>query len=87
MIKKLCVTGVIAASAAGVALLSAPAYADTNAGNSSRNVSSSQSGNNFGNVYSANVSRGLGATSLNNVNSNAVTGTNGSRVFVDDVVD
>ncbi|MET8866954.1 hypothetical protein AB0K18_39250 [Nonomuraea sp. NPDC049421] len=87
MMKKLCVTGVIAATAAGVTLLSAPAYADTNAGNSSRNANSSQSGNNFGNVYNANVSGGRGATSFNNVNGNAVTGTNGSDVVVDDVVD
>ncbi|GAA3680882.1 hypothetical protein GCM10022224_051360 [Nonomuraea antimicrobica] len=86
MMKKLCVTGVIAA-AAGVTLLSVPAYADTNAGNSSHNAHSSQSGNNFGNVVSTNLSGGHGATSVNNVNGNAVIGTNGSDVVVDDVVD
>ncbi|MFG1702252.1 hypothetical protein ACFLIM_03575 [Nonomuraea sp. M3C6] len=85
MMKKLCVTGLIAA-AAGVTLLSAPAYADTNAGNSSTNNDSSQSGNNFGNVVNTNVS-GHGATSVNNVNGNAVTASNGSYVAVDDVVD
>ncbi|MGW0809409.1 hypothetical protein [Nonomuraea sp. NPDC002799] len=85
MMKKLCVTGLVVA-AAGVTLLSAPAYADTNAGNTSDNTNSSQSGNNFGNVYSANAN-GLGATGINNVNGNAVTGTNGSDVVVDDVVD
>ncbi|MEO3872393.1 hypothetical protein ABGB18_26570 [Nonomuraea sp. B12E4] len=85
MMKKLCVTGLIAA-AAGVTLLSTPALADTNAGNSSANSNSSQSGNNFGNVVSTNVN-GYGATGVNNVNGNAVTGTNGSDVVVDDVVD
>ncbi|MEV0384179.1 hypothetical protein [Nonomuraea sp. NPDC050643] len=85
MMKKLCVTGVIAA-AAGLTLLSAPAYADTNAGNSSRNTDSSQSGNNFGNVVNANVN-GHGATGVNNVNGNAVTATNGSDVVTDDLND
>lgn len=85
MMKKLCVTGLIAA-AAGMTLLSAPAQADTNAGNSSSNVDSSQSGNNFGSVVNANVS-GHGATGINNVNGNTVTGTNGSDVVVDDVHD
>ncbi|GAA1627135.1 hypothetical protein GCM10009733_024840 [Nonomuraea maheshkhaliensis] len=85
MMKKLCVTGLIAA-AAGVTLLSAPAQADTNAGNTSSNRGSSQSGNNFGNVVNSNAN-GLGATAINNVNGNAVTGTNGSDVVVDDVVD
>ncbi|SDL88359.1 hypothetical protein [Nonomuraea jiangxiensis] len=85
MMKKLCVTGLVAA-AAGMTLLSAPALADTNAGNSSSNRNSSQSGNNFGNVASLNLN-GYGATGVNNVNGNAVTGTNGSDVVVDDVVD
>ncbi|MGW4795545.1 hypothetical protein [Nonomuraea sp. MG754425] len=82
MMKKLCMTGIVAA-AAGVTLLSAPAYADVNAGNSSSNHHSSQSGNNFGNVFNSNVG-GTGATSINNVNGNTVTGTNGSGVGVDD---
>ncbi|MFC5825632.1 hypothetical protein [Nonomuraea insulae] len=85
MMKKLCVTGLIAA-AAGMTLLSAPALADTNAGNTSSNVDSSQSGNNFGNVANVNVN-GHGATGINNVNGNTVTGTNGSDVVVDDVHD
>lgn len=85
MVKKLCVAGLIAA-AAGAALLPAPAYADTNAGNSSSNKSSVQSGNNFGNVVSANES-GRRATSVNNVNGNAITATNGSGVSIDDVLD
>ncbi|SEF60592.1 hypothetical protein SAMN05444920_101181 [Nonomuraea solani] len=85
MMRKICVTGIIAA-AAGLTLLSAPAYADTNAGNSSSNNDSSQSGNNFGNVVNANVS-GHGATGVNNVNGNTVTATNGSDVVVDDVHD
>ncbi|MEV4176125.1 hypothetical protein [Nonomuraea sp. NPDC049709] len=86
MIKKLCVAGAIVAAAAGVTLMSAPAYADTNAGNSSSNNDSSQSGNNFGNVVNANVS-GHGATGVNNVNGNTVTASNGSDVVVDDVHD
>ncbi|MEV0995475.1 hypothetical protein [Nonomuraea sp. NPDC050202] len=85
MMKRLCMTGVVAA-AASVTLLSAPAYADTNAGNSSSNRDSSQSGNNFGNVFNANVS-GHGATGVNNVNGNTVTATNGSDTVVDDVHD
>ncbi|MGR6922851.1 hypothetical protein ACU635_52090 [[Actinomadura] parvosata] len=84
--KKLCMTGIVAAAAAGVTLLSAPAYADTNAGNSSSNRDSSQSGNNFGNVVNANVN-GAGATGVNNVNGNTVTATNGSDSVVDDVHD
>ncbi|MEQ4718202.1 hypothetical protein ABN273_17595 [Nonomuraea sp. B19D2] len=86
MMKKLCVTGFVAAAATGVALLSAPAYADVNAGNTSSNRESSQSGNNFGNVVSSNRS-GLGATSVNNVNGNAVTATNRGTSRVEDVVE
>ncbi|WP_433439461.1 hypothetical protein [Nonomuraea sp. CA-141351] len=86
MMKKLCATGLIAAAVTGVTLLSAPAYADVNAGNTSANRGSSQSGNNFGNVVSSNRS-GLAATSINNVNGNAVTATNRGTVSVDDVVD
>ena len=86
MMKKLCAAGLIAAAAAGVTLLSAPAYADTNAGNSSSNNDASQSGNNFGNVLNANVN-GQGSTGDNSVNSNSITGTTGSDVFVDDVHD
>ncbi|MFG2078315.1 hypothetical protein SAMN05421874_101661 [Nonomuraea maritima] len=86
MMKKLCVTGVITAAAAGMTLLATPSYADVNAGNTSSNRASSQSGNNFGNVRIANVS-GRSATSVANVNGNAVVGTSGSDVNVDDVVD
>jgi hypothetical protein len=77
MMKKLCVTTGIVAAAAGLTLLSAPAYADTNAGNSSSNTDTSQSGNNFGNIANSNVS-GSDTTSVNNVNGNAVTATDGS---------
>ncbi|MFI6734364.1 hypothetical protein ACIBI9_15650 [Nonomuraea sp. NPDC050451] len=86
MVKKLCVTGLVAAAAAGVTLLAAPAYADVNAGNSSSNRGSSQSGNNFGNVVNSNVS-GRAATSVNNVNGNAVTATNRGAVGIEDVVE
>ncbi|RVX37992.1 hypothetical protein EDD27_0282 [Nonomuraea polychroma] len=82
MVKKLCVTGLIA----GAALLPATAYADVNAGNSSSNRSSSQSGNNFGNVVNVNVS-GHGASSVNNVNGNAVTASGAGRASIDDIVD
>ncbi|WP_214322321.1 hypothetical protein [Nonomuraea sediminis] len=81
MIKKLCVTGIVVA-AAGTTLLSAPAYASTNIGNSSHNANSSQSGNNFGNVFAGNIGRG-GSTNVNNINGNAVTATRGSWVDVD----
>ncbi|MED7926589.1 hypothetical protein SMD20_20195 [Nonomuraea sp. LP-02] len=84
--KKLCVTGVLVAAAAGAAFLSAPAHADTNAGNASRNTNASQSGNNFGNVGNRNVS-GASATSVNAVNGNAVTTAHRSGAYVDDVVD
>ncbi|GAA3215686.1 hypothetical protein [Nonomuraea helvata] len=84
MMKKLCVTGLIAAAATGVTLLPAPAYADVNAGNTSSNRSSSQSGNNFGNVVSSNRSAST-ATSLNNVNGNAVTANNRGTVTVHDI--
>ncbi|MDP4509467.1 hypothetical protein [Nonomuraea turcica] len=86
MVKKLCATGLIAAAAAGAGLLPAVAYADVNAGNSSSNRSSSQSGNNFGNVVNVNVN-GHGASSVNNVNGNAVTASYGSRASIDDIVD
>ncbi|MEU6712677.1 hypothetical protein ABZ897_14450 [Nonomuraea sp. NPDC046802] len=86
MMKKLSATGLVVAAAAGVTLLSAPAFADTNAGNTSRNFGSSQSGNNFGNVYNANRN-GTHSTAVNNVNGNAVTATGGSGVSIDDVVD
>ncbi|MGP3957146.1 hypothetical protein ACTWPT_14185 [Nonomuraea sp. 3N208] len=86
MVKKFCVAGLIAAVTAGAALLPAAAYADVNAGNSSSNRSSSQSGNNFGNVVNVNVS-GNDARSINNVNGNAVTASGGSRASIDDIVD
>ncbi|GAA4047959.1 hypothetical protein [Nonomuraea soli] len=85
MLKKICVTGIVVA-AAGVSLMAAPASADTDTHNSSWNNESSQSGNNFGNVFAGNVGGGR-STNVNNINGNAVTGTNGSwvgvRVFVD----
>ncbi|MFI6926133.1 hypothetical protein ACIBIZ_39790 [Nonomuraea spiralis] len=80
MMKKLCVTTGAVAAAAALTLLSAPAYADTNAGNSSSNHDTSQSGNNFGNVVNVNVS-GSDTTSVNNVNGNAVTATDGSHAY------
>jgi hypothetical protein len=80
MVKKLCVAGLAAA-----ALLQAPAYADTNAGNASSNRSSVQSGNNFGNVVNSNRT-GPGVTSLNNVNGNAITSSGGGQVRIDDVI-
>ncbi|WP_043631649.1 hypothetical protein [Nonomuraea candida] len=85
MMKKLCAAAAVAA-AAGVTLLSAPAHADTNAGNSSDNRNSSQSGNNFGNVVNDNAS-GRGATSVNNVNGIALTASNGSDIVTDDLND
>jgi hypothetical protein len=83
MMKKLCVTGLLA----GAALLAAPAaYADTNAGNTSDNRNSAQSGNNFGNVTNVNAS-GHDVTSVNNVNGNTVTATDGGHVAIDDILD
>ncbi|HEX4811530.1 MAG TPA: hypothetical protein VFV66_02105 [Nonomuraea sp.] len=86
MVKKLCVTGLIAAAAAGATLLAAPAHADTNAGNTSTNSDSAQSGNNFGNIANVNSS-GTDVTSVNNVNGNAVTASDGGSVTIDDVLD
>ncbi|MFI6601266.1 hypothetical protein ACIBHX_33895 [Nonomuraea sp. NPDC050536] len=80
MFKKLCVTGIVVA-ATGATLLSAPAYASTDIDNSSHNADSSQSGNNFGNVFAGNIGRS-GSTNINNINGNAVTGTRGSWVDV-----
>ncbi|MFI6326007.1 hypothetical protein ACIBG8_51410 [Nonomuraea sp. NPDC050556] len=80
MFKKLAVTGIVVA-AAGAALMATPAYADTDTSNSSWNSNSSQSGNNFGNVFAGNVGGGR-STNVNNINGNAVTGSNGSRVGV-----
>jgi hypothetical protein len=82
MMKKLCVTTGIVAAAAGLTLISAPAYADTNAGNSSSNTDTTQSGNNFGDVTTSNVS-GVDTTNLNNVNGVAVTATDGSHAGSD----
>ncbi|NBE92120.1 hypothetical protein FE391_02450 [Nonomuraea sp. KC401] len=84
--KKLCVSGIVVAAATGMALMSAPAFADTNAGNASRNRNAIQSGNNFGNVVNSNVV-GRGATGVNNVNGVAVTATHGGDVDIDDVLD
>ncbi|TMR91480.1 hypothetical protein [Nonomuraea basaltis] len=86
MVKKLCVAGLVVAAAAGATLLPVPAYADTNMGNSSSNRGSVQSGNNIGNVVNANVS-GHDASSVNNVNGNAITASDGGDVRIDDVLD
>ena len=77
MMKKLCVTTGALAAAAALTLLATPAHADTNAGNSSNNHDTSPSGNNCGDVNIRNWS-GTDATSVNNVNGNAVTATDGS---------
>ncbi|MEW9547806.1 hypothetical protein [Nonomuraea sp. NPDC050783] len=71
MVKKLWMVGVVAV---GAAFLSAPAHADTNAGNTSTNRSATQSGNNFGNVSNVNTS-GREAAGVNNVNGVATTTT------------
>ena len=76
MIKKLSVTGFVVVAAAGLTLLSAPAYADTDNRNSSRNDETSQSGNNFANIGAANFG-GRGSTNVNNINGIAPTATNG----------
>ncbi|QYC39580.1 hypothetical protein Nocox_09800 [Nonomuraea coxensis DSM 45129] len=84
--RKLFMTGVLVAAAAGAALLSAPAHADTNSGNASRNTNASQSGNIFGSVVNRNTS-GANATGVSNVNGNAVTTTHRGSSSVDDVID
>ncbi|WP_336211261.1 hypothetical protein [Nonomuraea sp. LPB2021202275-12-8] len=78
MLKKLCVTGFVAAAAAGVTLMAVPAHADTDIENSSWNEEASQSGNNFNNVGTANTG-GWASTNVNNINGNAVVATNRSR--------
>ncbi|KAB8187518.1 hypothetical protein FH608_045415 [Nonomuraea phyllanthi] len=86
MIKKVCATAVVLVAAASGALLAAPAHADDDwrgpwrgdrwSGNWSGNHDSTQSGNNFGDVTSAN--RGAGwSTNVNNTNGIATTATNG----------
>lgn len=77
MIKKLSVTGFVVAAAAGLTLMSAPAYADTDNRNSSRNEEASQSGNNFANIGAANFGRG--STNVNNINGNAAVASDDSR--------
>ncbi|MEV4103894.1 hypothetical protein AB0J42_26885 [Nonomuraea sp. NPDC049649] len=71
MIKKLALIGV---TAAGVALLAAPAHADTRIDNDSRNSRSSQTGNNFSNIGASNRG-GQNATNVTNINGNAVVAT------------
>ncbi|MER7505423.1 hypothetical protein AB0L05_41525 [Nonomuraea pusilla] len=78
MIKKLCVTGAVAA-AAGLLLLSVPAQADTRASNSSSNRSAVQAGNIFGGLVLSNVA-GRSATSVNNVNGIAGTAVDDSEL-------
>lgn len=73
MLKKLCVTGVVVA-AAGAALISAPAFADTTTSNSTWNRNSAQVGNNFVNVFVGNIAGGR-STNVNNINGTAVTRT------------
>ncbi|MFD9945797.1 hypothetical protein ACFWYW_54870 [Nonomuraea sp. NPDC059023] len=84
MFKKLCMTGLVVAAAAGTTLLAAPAHADANY-NASRNSDSQQSGNNVNNVVASNVG-GHGATNVNNIVGNAVTSANGSHtgIAIDD---
>jgi len=86
MLKKLCVTGFVVTAAAGLTLLSAPAYADVDNANSSRNEESSQSGNNFGNVAAGNVG-GWRSTNVNNINGNAAVASNGSRAALGVLID
>jgi len=76
VIKKLCGVSAIAAVAAGVTLMAAPAHADSRNDNRSANSESSQSGNNFANVGAANEGWGW-STNVNNINGNASTATNG----------
>ncbi|GAA3474772.1 MULTISPECIES: hypothetical protein [Nonomuraea] len=77
MIKKLCATGAVLAAATGVTLVATPAHADDWTSNWSRNIGSSQSGNNFGNV--AAVNRGAsGSTNVNNINGIATTASDSS---------
>lgn len=78
MLKKLCVTGCVVAAAAGVTLLSSPAYADTRVGNSSRNEATSQSGNNFHNIGTSNIGS-TRSTNVNNINGLSTTANNRSR--------
>jgi hypothetical protein len=81
MIKKL---ALITVTAAGVALVSLPAQADTRISNGSRNSESSQAGNNFHNIGASNRGGGR-ATNVTNIGGNAVVASNGSwaRVAVD----
>ncbi|MFI9555038.1 hypothetical protein [Nonomuraea endophytica] len=85
MFKKICMTGLVVAAAAGTTLLAVPAHADSSNHNSSWNSESQQSGNNVNNVFASNVG-GHGATNVNNIVGNAVTTANGSRtgVAIDD---
>jgi hypothetical protein len=66
VIKKLCVTGAVLASAAAISLLAAPAHADS-WDNWSRNSESAQSGNLFGRVIANARGQGTSAN-VNNIN-------------------
>ncbi|MEW9547805.1 hypothetical protein [Nonomuraea sp. NPDC050783] len=82
MIRRVCAAAAWVAAVAGGALLAVPAHADAWpggwpwSGTASRNDDSSQSGNDFGGVSSANLGRGA-STNVNNVNGIASTATNG----------
>ncbi|NRQ34816.1 hypothetical protein HII36_23700 [Nonomuraea sp. NN258] len=80
MIKKLCGTAAVVATAAGVALFAAPAHADVRAddwsGNWSGNSESWQSGNNLSDIVLDNEGDD-GSTNLNNVNGVATTAADG----------
>ncbi|GAA0964207.1 hypothetical protein GCM10009555_000830 [Acrocarpospora macrocephala] len=76
MFKKIAVTTAVLAAACGAAMVATPAQADTWTRNSSRNVDSAQSGNNFSNIAATNFGRS-GSTNVNNINGIAATATRG----------
>ncbi|TDD11365.1 MULTISPECIES: hypothetical protein [Nonomuraea] len=89
MIKRVCAAAAVSAVAGGL-LFAVPAHADDVAGpwdgrswatNWSRNSDSTQSGNNFADVFAAN--RGQDdSTNVNNVNGIAPTATNGGITVI-----
>ncbi|GAA3680874.1 hypothetical protein GCM10022224_051350 [Nonomuraea antimicrobica] len=86
MIKRLCAAAAVLAAVAGGTLLAVPAHADDDwagpwgggnwSANRSDNSDSTQSGNNFGDVFGRNHGQGF-STNVNNVNGFAPTATNG----------
>ncbi|MEV0384180.1 hypothetical protein [Nonomuraea sp. NPDC050643] len=86
MIKRVCAAAAVLTVAAGGSLLAVPAHADDDwlgplpggdwATNRSGNYDSSQSGNNFGDVFAGNHGEGH-STNVNNINGIAPTATNG----------